>query len=504
MRPEGTIFQPYDQWETNKSLRERIIRYFGGATKKEACDHLYGGLALSDIFDRFEMDITDEQERMVDIRILGHDPRRTVHIKNMSLRQLLVESTYGYVDTHNSGQGNWDRLSPQQRLEVCHSELSRWSVKIKSEKREAKWGNRRIAPGIQLVNASWCEAIEITNNCTTSTGFELKIKVKNPSGALDQYHGSFSIPQAPYLQLSRIQAGAWARQGFRANWEQPYGPEADHGLVNPQQYPRPRANPTFGMIYWEVNFHARESINIDLHTYRELDRRSKVREYRVKINKGKIDYQRWGANTEYYSKPHLRHLVINPKRERTCIPPPKRYGEILRKKEGVFKLPVFRSDGLYDVLHPQAQVKKNYPTLKKMTIATISKTKAGLHELQLVNKKPRAQKELHRIVIGNIDLDQIPHYPEYFTLHRFGFSPRNTSSLYDADWRPASERYRSKQALYACCLAAGPDHQATYIQPESWGIERAILSREGKDLVIDIISYERIVPVWQGRIRLFD
>ncbi len=503
MRPQGSIYQPYDQWNTNNSIKERIIRYFGKISQKEARNRLYGGLPLSDIFDRFEMEIIHERERIVNIRILGHDPRRTIHIQNMSLRQLLVESTCGYGNSVNHGDCTWEKLTPQQRLEVCHSELSRWSVKVKSEKRERPWGNRRIPSGIKLINAEWCEAIEITNNCTTSTGFELKILIQNPQGTLDQYHGSFTIPQAPYFRLSQVQGGAWARQGFAANWKNASGPDATHGLLDPRQYPRPMANPTFGMIYWENNFHARESVSLDLNIYRDLDKRYKTREYKIKINKGKIDYQRWGKDAEYYTKPHLRRLVINPKRERKCIEPPKRYGEMLRKKEGVFKLPVFRADGLYDVLHPQAQVKKNYPKLKHFTIAKINQTRNGLQELQLVNKKPRAEKELHRIVIGNIDLDKIPHYPKFYTLHRFGFSPRNTSSLYDANWRCAGERYSAKDALYACCLAAGPDHQAIYIQPESWGIERAILSRQGNHLVVDLISYERIVPVWQGEIKIY-
>ena len=86
MKPEGNIYQPYDQWDTNKSIKERILRYFGKISQKEARNRLYGGLPLSDIFDRFEMEITNEKECLVDIRILGHDPRRTIHIQNMSLR----------------------------------------------------------------------------------------------------------------------------------------------------------------------------------------------------------------------------------------------------------------------------------------------------------------------------------------------------------------------------------------------------------------------------------
>ncbi|MEL6637146.1 MAG: hypothetical protein AAFR05_10385 [Bacteroidota bacterium] len=503
MKTEGRIYQPYDQWETNTSLRQRILRYFGDDNPQNARDKLYGGKALSDIFERFELEIVDPAERIVNIRLIGRDPRRTLHIRGMSLRQLLVESTLGYVDSVNPGHYRWEDLDPQQRLEICQSELSRWSVVIKSLRGEQAWNKRRVGPGIELINADWCESIEVTNNCTTSTGFELKIKVYNPAGTLDQYHGSFIIPQLPYQQLSRIQAGAWARQGFAANWEGHSGKDADHALLHPRQYPSPEHNPTFGMVYWEKRFSARERIRINLQRYRDLDGRSRLQEYKIRINKGKIDYQRWGTEAEYYTKPHRRRLVINPKRERHPIDPPKRYGEILRKKEGAFKLPVFRSDGLYDVLHPEAKVQKNYPTLKKLTRATLRRTRVGKYELQLLNKKPRAQKELHRIVIGNLDLDQIPHYPNFFTLHRFAFCPRNTTALYDPDWRPCSESHDKKSALYAAVLAAGPDDDAIYIQPESWGIERAILSREGEDLVVDLISYERIVPVWQGRIQIW-
>ena len=91
MKTEGRIYQPYDQWETNTSLRQRILRYFGDDNPQNARDKLYGGKALSDIFERFELEIVDPAERIVNIRLIGRDPRRTLHIRGMSLRQLLVE-----------------------------------------------------------------------------------------------------------------------------------------------------------------------------------------------------------------------------------------------------------------------------------------------------------------------------------------------------------------------------------------------------------------------------
>ena len=62
-------------------------------------------------------------------------------------------------------------------------------------------------------------------------------------------------------------------------------------------------------------------------------------------------------------------------------------------------------------------------------------------------------------------------------------------------------------SLYAFLLAEnvgdGSD-KALFIQPESWGIERAIMSFDESrtQLSIDLISFERIIPVWQGLVGL--
>ena len=143
--------------------------------------------------------------------------------------------------------------------------------------------------------------IELINNCTTTRGFEIRLKNNNGT----TFHGSIKTNtqfDKLYKTLSQHQAGTLARQ--------------EDGKICQN------SNLTFG---WDKkssiygNFrewgpkkgHAQEqfTIDIDLDRYRSHAYIQSENELWVEMNKGKINYKRWGDDTEYYQKPLLRRLI---------------------------------------------------------------------------------------------------------------------------------------------------------------------------------------------------
>ncbi len=502
MQPkEGVIYTPFDHWTTEQE--QKVLQYYQHQyTLEEIKGFLYGGKPLPALVTEVKVSIENKLERIITFTLVTQFGE--VVLSNLSFRQLLVESSYRYgdhasrriADWQNDG---WEQLSPQQRVEVCQNELSRWSV-IVIDKNKSDWVDG-IPDEINAQNARWIEYLEIVNNCTTTKGFELKLKYK---GTL--YHGSFIIPQQEYKELCTIQSGSWAWQG----WD--YFTE-DQGIHPTLIKPRDAfstTNPTFGSIY-NAEDKANEKILIDLSVYREIETGSEVM-YPITVNPGAIDYTRWGTHTEYYTKPHSRKLVAA-MHEDVYTTPPETYTQVQSpaNAKGTFRLPLFQENGLYNVL--QLSPKTNYHFLSTITKAVLSRTLEGLAELRLVCEHPPSDTALHEIVIGNIDIEAEALQNGFLTMDRFCFHPRKTTSYYDHGWLPAAERYGAhKKAVYAFFLGAARGYQSDagwlkgqiFIQPESWGIERAILSRKGNKLTLDLMSYERIVPVWQGSIDLED
>lgn len=496
---EGKIYLPWEEWSAED--KSKIEAYYQNKiTWQEALKHLYGGLDLTEIISEIKLEIENALDRRLTFSLKTN--AGWLSIRNLSFKQLLVESSYRYgngagrsmEDWENDG---WHKLSTQQRLEVCQNELSRWSVVV-IDKKNTNWENG-LPPELSMEGGEWIDYLEIVNNCTTHRGFELKIKTSE--GA---YHGSFVVPQKVYKTLCTVQSGAWAWQG----WNVLFGDHTPENignyyasLINPKEKPDARTNPTFGQVYSAAS-NANENILIDLNQYRSLVNGSE-KSYSIDINKGAICYNRWGENKEYETKPHKRKLVIHPY-ENIFIEPPETYLEIVNpiNISGDFRLPKFGQDGLYDVREP---IKKDkYSILSKLDTLTIVKTSAGLYELQLNIKDPAKDTSLCKIVLGNLNLDL---GDDFFVIDRFCFNPRKTVSYYDDNWLPAAELYGvDKKAIYAFVLGRELIEDGVpkniFIQPENWGIERAILKRENNLLFIDLISYERIVPVWQGKIDL--
>ena len=86
--------------------------------------------------------------------------------------------------------------------------------------------------------------------------------------------------------------------------------------------------------------------------------------------------------------------------------------------------------------------------------------------------------------------------------HDFSYGARDTKQVYNEDFVLPHEE--SDPVHFGYLLAGAsrdPSHAEHYICPESFGIERAIFTWESKtELVVDLISFERILPVWQGKI----
>lgn len=502
MAAEGNCEQIfYPPWGFTKPQWDKIKAYYAADSHRnhelEIVHAIYGGLALPAHYNRLEAHIAGQtSDRRVHLT-LHHkdDPQKTVHLKDVNFNQWLIESSR--LPDPGSPKG-WAGLDPQTRIEICQNELARWSVKLKTREGQDQWNGQRTAPGLDISGDRECDEIELINNCTTSWGFEIKVWV---NGAM--YHGSVKIPQQVYRTLCREQAGAWARQG----WFDPNDQEGrECGLLGDGVNNSFR----FSAGIYGSEHHADPRITIDLNRYRSLSNAHPPSRHDIKPDNGKIDYRRWGDDKEYVEKPFARHLVMDAdataKTPGQFVSPPDTYAEV-QSHAPRFKLPDFKPNGVYTVYEPTS--KAHYAQLADLTTAVIHRTEQNLDEVILERSSPCHPLELHRIVLGNLDLATIREKGKFFTLDRFCFNPRPTSDLYCPKWKPAVERYgHARQTPYGFLLAQPPDqgqNRGVFIQPESWGVERAVLSFEGSGrnvLVIDLISFERIVPVWQGRIDL--
>ena len=185
--------------------------------------------------------------------------------------------------------------------------------------------------------------------------------------------------------------------------------------------------------------------------------------------------------------------------------PPEYYREIHTAEQVV--LPNFEPSGIYNIANPQP--KRGYPRLAELKQCLVYKLDNGMYWLELRRQGCCEQFEFRRIVFGNIDLTNIPRYNEqnleesFWTLHRFGYGARTTNQVYDKKF---SLPHGDESPPHFSYLLAGQHDDASYAEhyicPESFGVERAIFTwKSDTELVIDLISFERILPVWQGKVK---
>lgn len=476
------LFQPMEEIYSSNPSRWKIFQdhYGKDASKEEIIDKVYGGLSLQQLFShlQIESDDTDLKELRATIRLIPVDTSlNPLVIKSLSLKQFLVAGLPASDLLPWNGQDNWDKLDSQYRLELCHSEVCRWSIFIKRD--------GKLLSDANLEHHEPFSDIELVNNCTTVDGFEFRVKRDGIT-----YHGSFgSKPEGKqellniYQRLSQWQAGSLAYQ--RRELIDGSGSNFFDYYFNPI--------PLLG-----DKLDSKLEFNINLEKYRT----NVVGEstYQVQINRGEIDYKRWGESSEYFQKPLKRRLVINVKDKdgNDSSDPPKLYEEIATAQE--ILLPNFQNTGIYDIAAPKQEV--FYRWLYEFNQCLLRRLSDNRVEIELRRAGTEGKYELRRFIFGNIDLDKIPVYSEgFWTLHRFGYGARDTSMNYDADFVPPSETSQISHYAYQLGGEGDSSDSFNYICPEGFGVERAIFSWEDFSktrLVIDLISFERILPVWQG------
>ena len=187
---------------------------------------------------------------------------------------------------------------------------------------------------------------------------------------------------------------------------------------------------------------------------------------------------------------------------------PVTYEQVYNSRE--IALPDFPPRGIYNIADPQP--KRAYGRLAELSQCTASIIDNRWLWLELHRVSGEGNFEFRRIVFGNLDIKKIPQYDKenpkksFWTMHRFGYGARDTTQRYEEGFKLPHER---SEPVHFGYLLAGtsrdPKHADYYICPESFGVERAIFTWESEtELVIDLISFERILPVWQGNVTFPD
>jgi len=361
----------------------------------------------------------------------------------------------------------WDQtLDDQYRLEICHSEVSRWSLLFKN-------GDKAL-DGVQLEGDTDISYIELINNCTTTKGFGFKLKFIDED---EPYHGSFgwddpggsvsSSMEDIYEPLSRRQAGSLAHQGQPLLREDP-----DIG-----------ENPFFFRLYSAKNgFHENAPI-IDLSRYQlPWEGGAYVLPVRIYIERGCINYERWKNHPEYYQKPKERGLMVEIKSSEFGGNKkiPTEYQEIENAEHIIF--PNFGENGVYEIFAPKEMISR-YCWMYQLSQVILRPQVGGHFELELKRnwdpKDVHFKDQLLRVVLGNLKMESIPVYPEYWTMNRFGYGARETTMSYDVDWVLPMDPV---DRLHYGYLLGGREGEEgdKYICPEGYGVERAVFSWKDK------------------------
>ncbi len=486
--------------------------------------NVYGGLPLTRLYEGIEIAESETGPLTVDITLFParNSPFKECLVLNgVSLRQFLVAGLpkaewydqRDWIDERGLWRGDkgcgdkcyWSEMADAQyRLEICHAEISRWSIFFKRD--------GETLGGADIDNGDDLTRIELVNNCTTTAGFEFRVTYCGQT-----YHGSFGSRTGPlhdvYKRLSACQAGSIAKQ--------------QHDLTENAG----DANIPFGWgggIYgacksWgpgkENNLTRERTIRIDLDRYRppqtSVDERQ-IEGYSLQnIDLGAIDYGRFGVCSEYYQKAQVRRLMhgrgsasAEDHRSKT---PPDRYQDI--KDAETIKVANFDPTGIYDFTADELQEIRGHKwlyQLDKCFLRSLRQNDVGtaLYDLEFQRSCCKGEFQLRRLVFGNLDLRAIWNSVEPWTLHRFGYGARPTIMDYDAGFEPPTNP--NHPAHYAYLLAGthavskGTGRADYYVMPEPFGLERAIFSRDRatNDLVIDLISFERILFLWRARVPL--
>ena len=144
----GEIYQPWN--EIREEERQRARQYYGGADKTsddQIVEWIYNDDPLADRFKKVELQEIDYAERELNFVLRGAKGKSDLTLVGISFRQLLVES---------SGSGSvgsrWEGISPQRRLEICQSELARWSVIFRRADYPEVFKGAKDVTQVELIN----------------------------------------------------------------------------------------------------------------------------------------------------------------------------------------------------------------------------------------------------------------------------------------------------------------------------------------------------------------
>ena len=485
------IFQPLDEITSRDWAKFRD--HYGDCNPPIADDNdirsfCYGGEPLTDLYSHFHFEDTDEPARTTTIRLKAANGGADLVIRNLSMKQFLVTCHRGQgFDRWLDGRDHWKDLTITQRLELCHSELSRWSIVLKDDA-----ASGFTSPDIE--GGDHYSKIELVNNCTTTKGFEFKVR-KIEDGKT--YHGSFGREdnlKETYERLSRYQSGSLAKQDEK---------------LNPSFWGR---KASFNMLfhYWRLGSYdlaVRKAPDIDTDNYRYANPSGRpIAAQEVTSNLGRIEYESWGVS-EYHEKPKKRKLMVARKPRNGALTKdiPETYRDI-RDAEYI-EYPNFDPTGVYNISRTVKQ--QNYRWLYEIDTCFAQKLGNGdLYEFELRRARSAgpAGRQLRRIIVGNVALSDIKRAGERdpFTFFKFGYGARPATMRYDPNFVPAGEQQGPVPYAY---LLAGKARQTstarTYVHPEGFGVERLILSWKDpsrKILEVDIMGFERILPIWKGEV----
>ena len=171
---------------------------------EEIVERIYQGKPLKQLYSHIEFTASKKQlkKTSADIRLYADKDgkvKEDLVIENVSLKQFLVAGLpYNQCGTLEGcpvsgpwdGNGHWDEFHQQYRLELCHSEISRWSLFFMEENKKDKTKGV-LANDLKENQISGHEnisRIELVNNCTTTKGFEFRVRYKGELYHLSLIH----------------------------------------------------------------------------------------------------------------------------------------------------------------------------------------------------------------------------------------------------------------------------------------------------------------------------
>lgn len=126
--------------------------------------------------------------------------------------------------------------------------------------------------------------------------------------------------------------------------------------------------------------------------------------------------------------------------------------------------------------------------LRNLAYFELRNLSSNLKELRLINKV-----EGTSLLVGNIDLNKLRHEDLSFLM---GYDSQKLVSDYNQNI------FKTFQPIYSFAYNSNNDLVLNQHDLNKVGFEKIILRRDSNKLIIDLISHERIAPIWRGEIKV--